>query len=96
MIVFGSRMYFKKNVVKSFEECEHCGVYGKMISYKARKFGHIYFIPLIPMGKSSQVLRECKKCKRGFSNSCRPTGADGGFCCRSIQVIDRGGQRGPD
>ncbi len=65
MIVFGSRMYFKKNVVKSFEECEHCGAYGKMTSYKARKFGHIYFIPLIPMGKSSQVLRECKGCSRG-------------------------------
>ena len=65
MIVYGSRMYFKKNVVKSFEECEHCGVYGQMTSYKARKFGHIYFIPLIPLGASSQVLRECKKCKMG-------------------------------
>lgn len=65
MIVYGSRMYFKKNVVKSFAECEHCGVYGKMTSYKARKFGHIYFIPLIPLGASSQILRECKKCKVG-------------------------------
>jgi len=65
MIIYGSRMYFKKDVVKSFEECDHCGVYGKMTSYKARKFGHIYFIPLIPMGASSQVLRECKRCQMG-------------------------------
>ena len=65
MIIYGSRMYFKKNVVKSYGECEYCGVYGKQISYKARKFGHIYFIPLIPMGAFSQVLRECKNCSMG-------------------------------
>lgn len=65
MIVYGSRMYFKKNVVRSFGECEHCGRYGKQISYRARKFGHIYFIPLIPLGANSQVLRECKSCNMG-------------------------------
>ncbi len=65
MIVYGSRMYFKKNVVKSYGECEHCGDFGKMTSYQARKFGHIYFIPLIPMGKSSQILQECKGCSMG-------------------------------
>ena len=65
MIVYGSRMYFKKNVVNSFGECEHCGGFGKTTSYQARKFGHIYFIPLIPMGKSSQILRACKGCSMG-------------------------------
>lgn len=65
MIIYGSRMYFKKRLVNSFGECEHCGRYGKMRSYQARKFGHIYFIPLIPMGAHSQVLRECRSCDMG-------------------------------
>ena len=65
MIIFGARMYFKQNVVKSFEKCERCGAYGKQVSYKARKFAHIYFIPLIPLSKLSQVLRECSRCKVG-------------------------------
>lgn len=65
MIIYGSRMYFKGNVVKSFGECEHCGAFGKLTSYQAKKFGHIYFIPLIPMGSKSQVLRECSRCNMG-------------------------------
>ena len=65
MIIYGSRMYFKKNLVQSFGECENCGRYGKRVSYQARKFGHIYFIPLLPLGSNSQVLRECKTCKMG-------------------------------
>ena len=65
MIIYGSKMYFKKKVVKSFGQCEHCGVYGKQVSYQAQKFGHLYFIPLIPMGSRSQVLRECKRCQMG-------------------------------
>ena len=65
MLIYGSRMYFKKNHVRSFGECEHCGKYGKRVSYRARKFGHIYWIPLIPMGAHSQILRECKSCNMG-------------------------------
>ncbi|MEM7473563.1 MAG: tetratricopeptide repeat protein [Planctomycetota bacterium] len=66
MIIYGSRMYFKEDTVRSFSECEHCGTYGPKISYKAKKFGHIYFIPLIPMGARSQILRECKACDMGI------------------------------
>ena len=65
MIIYGSRMYFKKNQVQSFGECEHCGRYGKRVSYQARKFGHIYFIPILPLGSNSQVVRECKSCSMG-------------------------------
>ena len=65
MLILGRRMYFKKNVVRAFGQCRHCGVYGKNVSYQARKFGHIYFIPLLPMGAKSQVLRECKRCGKG-------------------------------
>lgn len=65
MLIYGSRMYFKKNVVRSYGECEHCGGYTKKVSYQARKFGHLYFIPILPLGSHSQVLRECKSCSMG-------------------------------
>lgn len=65
MIIFGSRMYFRRNVVNVVGECEHCGAYGKLASYQAKKFGHIYFIPLIPLGAHSQILRECAFCEMG-------------------------------
>ena len=66
MLIYGSKMYFKSNVVKSYGECQHCGTYGKQLSYRASKFGHLYFIPLLPMGGKSQVLNECKSCNRGM------------------------------
>ena len=65
MLIYGSRMYFKKNTVKTFGECDHCGAYGKLTSYQARKFGHLYFIPILPLGAHSQVLRECRQCEIG-------------------------------
>lgn len=65
MIVYGSRMYFKKDVVKSHGECQYCGDYAKQKSYKASKFGHIYFIPLIPLGGQKQILNECSVCGMG-------------------------------
>ncbi|QDV50309.1 Tetratricopeptide repeat protein [Gimesia fumaroli] len=65
MIIYGSRMYFKENVVNSQGTCEHCGHYTSQTSYEARKFGHIYFIPLFPAGPRSQILNECGKCGMG-------------------------------
>jgi hypothetical protein len=65
MLIYGSRMYFKKNTVKTTGECEHCGTYGNLTSYQAKKFGHLYFIPILPMGPHSQVLRECPQCRIG-------------------------------
>ena len=66
MIVYGSRMYGSKNIVKGWGFCEHCGVYGKNKSYNGRKWGHLYFIPLIPSGPSVRVLKQCKKCSHGI------------------------------
>ncbi|MEO1619262.1 MAG: hypothetical protein AAFV88_25675, partial [Planctomycetota bacterium] len=65
MIIYGSRMYFKKNLVKHYGECEHCGQYGRKQSYRAQKFGHLYFIPLLPLGAKSQILGECSICNMG-------------------------------
>jgi len=65
MIIYGSRMYFKENVVNSMGVCEHCGAYGQQTSYQGRKFGHIYFIPLFPAGPRSQIMYECASCGMG-------------------------------
>ncbi len=65
MIIFGTRMYGKKNVVKGWAQCPQCGKYGKNISYTGRKWGHVYFIPLVPDGPHMRVIMECKKCSQG-------------------------------
>ncbi|MEM6259273.1 MAG: tetratricopeptide repeat protein [Planctomycetota bacterium] len=65
MIIYGSKMYGVKNVVKGVGLCEHCGVYGKHKSYDGRKWGHLYFVPLIPSGGPVRVMKECAKCNMG-------------------------------
>jgi len=66
IIIFGSRMYGVNNVEYSFGECSHCGSYGKLKSYNGRKWGHIFFIPLIPESKHMRVIKECRKCEQGL------------------------------
>ncbi len=65
MIIFGSKMYGVRNVVRGFGECEHCECYAQHKSYSGRKWGHVYFIPLFPMGGRVRVLRECSNCDTG-------------------------------
>ena len=65
MIIYGSKMYGIKNVVKGTGACPHCGVYGKHKSYDGRKWGHLYFIPLIPSGGHVRVMKECASCSMG-------------------------------
>lgn len=65
MIIYGSKMYFKENIVSSMGTCEHCGHFSKQTSYEGRKFGHLYFIPLIPAAPRSQILNECENCGTG-------------------------------
>jgi len=59
-------MYGKKNVVKGWGYCDNCGRYGKHTSYDGRKWGHLYFIPIIPEGGHVRVLKECSKCSHGM------------------------------
>ena len=65
MIIYGSKMYGVKNVIKGYGSCPHCGVYGKHKSYDGRKWGHVYWIPLIPEGKPVRVMKECASCNMG-------------------------------
>jgi len=66
MIIFGSRMYGKRDVLKGWGRCDECGHNGQLSNYNARKWGHIYYIPLIPSGPHVRVVKECPKCNRGF------------------------------
>ena len=88
MLIYGSRMYFKKNTVKTTGECEHCGTYGNLTSYQAKKFGHLYFIPILPMGPHSQVLRECPQCRIGTHLSMTDLEPIVALACRSVQIVD--------
>jgi tetratricopeptide (TPR) repeat protein len=62
MIIYGSRMYFRQRRIKTWGVCDQCGHYGAQANYSARRWWHIYFIPLIPSGPVVRVLHECRKC----------------------------------
>jgi tetratricopeptide (TPR) repeat protein len=66
MIVYGSRMYGVKDIVKGWGFCDKCGNYSKTSSYNGRKWWHIYFIPIIPEGPRVRVIMECTRCENGM------------------------------
>ena len=66
IIFFGTQIYRKENVVKGWTQCEHCGTFAESVSYDARPWGHVYFIPLFPAGSKQRFLRQCKKCTIGM------------------------------
>lgn len=65
MIIYGSRMYGRRNRILSQGRCMHCGKVGTLSSYDGRKWEHLYFIPIIPSGGHVRVLRECASCRMG-------------------------------
>lgn len=66
MIIYGTGMYGKKNVLEGWTSCDNCGTFGKSKSYDGRLWGHLYFIPLIPSGPKLRVMKECSACKHGL------------------------------
>lgn len=66
MIIYGSRMYGRRNLVKGWGHCDHCGKYVKNISYNGRKWGHLYFLPLIPLDPPVRVIKQCNSCSHGL------------------------------
>ena len=45
--------------------CGNCGKRGELRSYTGRRWVHLYYIPIIPAGRRTRVMIECKKCKQG-------------------------------
>ena len=66
MIIYGSRMYGRKNKIHSWGYCENCDRYIKQTSYRGRKWSHVNFIPIFPEGPHMYVIKECKKCNVGL------------------------------
>lgn len=94
MIIYGSKMYGKKDLVKSWGFCVNCGEYLELSSYKGRKWGHLYFIPIIPEGPHVHVVKECNRCNVGIhipqkdiDNTVEDIKSD---IARALEAIDSG------
>lgn len=63
LVVYGSKYYGRKNAFSTMGVCENCGHFGPLRHFNGKKWGHIYYIPLIPSGPRSRVVNECKNCE---------------------------------
>jgi hypothetical protein len=61
-VIYGTRAYFRRNQVTTFNFCEYCSVHGKLSSFDGRNFFHLYFIPLIPLGSRKRNHQSCPRC----------------------------------
>jgi tetratricopeptide (TPR) repeat protein len=66
LIVYGSKILGKKDLVHGWGHCESCGEYTRRKNYTGRKWGYLYYIPIIPCGGRIRVVNECAKCGYGF------------------------------
>ncbi|MDF1661964.1 MAG: hypothetical protein P1V97_09335, partial [Planctomycetota bacterium] len=62
VLVWGTRTYGQDDGFSRYDYCEHCGEHGRLKTYSTAKFGHLYFIPVIPMGKK-RVFDACPRCE---------------------------------
>lgn len=61
LIIFGKRFGKKHNISSEGGQCRLCGSFSNLKSYEANKYFHLYWIPLIPLGKK-RVDSHCSKC----------------------------------
>lgn len=64
MIFYGTKDYYKHNSAYHFDVCEHCGHLGHLHDHNAIRFFHIYWVPVLPLGKK-RILNQCPACKEG-------------------------------
>lgn len=62
VLIWGTNCYGQDDGFSRYEDCEQCGYYGRLKTYSTAKFGHLYFIPLLPLGQK-RVLSACPSCK---------------------------------
>lgn len=65
MIVFGTRNTRRTLATGEFA-CPKCGVDRTYRHIRAKRWGHIFFIPLIPLGEGTEMV-QCDVCKTNFS-----------------------------
>lgn len=62
MIFFGQKASVLRTETAMGLKCEHCGNSGTVTFGIAGKYGHVYWIPFIPMGKT--CISSCTHCKQ--------------------------------
>ncbi len=67
---FGTWYWGKTHVHSHLAACEHCGQYGRLISYDTRLYVTALYLPLIPLGKR-KVVDECPACRKHRSTRLR-------------------------
>ncbi|MCK4626392.1 MAG: tetratricopeptide repeat protein [Phycisphaerae bacterium] len=66
IFIFGKLHLFKHHRLENRDWCEHCGKRFRLMSYTAREFFHLYFIPFIPLGRI-RVINKCPRCDKYYS-----------------------------
>ncbi len=67
-ILFGSRFTSREDLRRKTDTCPSCGQRQLMESFSGLKWLHLYFIPLIPLGRR-RVIQQCRGCKKGYEMS---------------------------
>ena len=65
MIFFGSRNYYKHDSSFITDYCPSCNRYGYLHSYTTVRCGHVYWVPVLPMGRK-RIINQCSYCKEGL------------------------------
>ena len=60
-IALGLRLGKKTNSQKLIDVCQLCHNTAELESYEATEFFHIYFLPIIPLGKK-KIINKCSHC----------------------------------
>jgi hypothetical protein len=64
LLIFGARLYTFTHRRGMFM-CPHCHDVTSFRERTARRFGHLFFIPLIPLGSGIRFA-ECERCASRF------------------------------
>lgn len=63
-ILYGIKDYNRRNGRTVFGSCEHCKSVGFQTSCDVTSYFHIYWIPIIPVGRY-RIIEHCPRCKQG-------------------------------
>jgi hypothetical protein len=67
MLIYGSRATQIGNFIVDGSKCSHCGNEGTQRMTVFGKYGHIFWIPMFPIGK--KAVSECTHCKKTIDDS---------------------------
>ncbi|MCB9232477.1 MAG: zinc-ribbon domain-containing protein [Bacteroidia bacterium] len=68
IIIWGTYHLMKNNPRVHNDTCPHCGAFSRLESHEATHFFHLYYIPLIPLGKK-RIESKCSRCNKYMTMS---------------------------